>query len=68
MDNPKQHFNVCNPISQHIWVDLILSPQVHFQENYHSPDTPNPEDSTQAMVHECLIDGGIDLSDIYTVM
>ena len=42
--------------------------QVHFHENDHSPDIPNPEDSTQAMVHECLTDGDIDPSDIGTVM
>ena len=43
-------------------------PQVHFHENDHYPDNPHPEDSTQAMVHECLTDGGIDPSDIDTVM
>ena len=42
--------------------------QVHFHENDHSPDNPNPEDSTQAMVHECLPGGGIDPSDIDTVI
>ena len=42
--------------------------QVHFHENDNSLDNPHPEDSTQAMVHECLTDGGIDPSDINTVM
>ena len=41
---------------------------VHFHENDHSPDSPHPEDSTQAMVHDCLTDGGVDPSEIDTVM
>ena len=42
--------------------------QLHFDENDHSPDNPDPEDSTKTMAHECLTDGGIDPSDIDTVM
>ena len=42
--------------------------QVHFHENDHPPENPPSEDSTQAMVHECLTDGGIDPSDIDIVM
>ena len=38
--------------------------QVHFHEDDHSPDNSSPEASTQAMVHECLSDGGMDPSDI----
>ena len=42
--------------------------QVDFHENDCPPENPHSEDSTQAMVHECLTDGGIDPSDIDTVM
>ena len=42
--------------------------QVHSHENEHSPNNPHTEDSTQAMVHECLTDGGINSSDIDAVM
>ena len=43
--------------------------QVHSHEmNDHSPVNPHPRESTQAMVHECLTDGGIDSLDINTVM
>ena len=45
----------CNPKPQ----------QVDFHENDHSPDNSSPN---QAMVHECLSDGGIDPSDISKVM
>ena len=42
--------------------------QVHFHENDHHPDNSSTEASTQAMVHECLSDGGMGLSDITNVM
>ena len=42
--------------------------QVQFHENGHPPENPHSEDSTQAMVHEFLTDGGIDPSDIDMVM
>ena len=42
--------------------------QVYFDENDHPPENPHSEDSTLVMVHECLTDGGIDPSDIDTVM
>ena len=41
---------------------------VHFHENDHSPGNPPRKDSNQAMVHECLTDGGIDQSDINALM
>ena len=41
---------------------------VHFHENDHPPENSPSEDSTQAMVHECLTDGGIDPSGIDMVM
>ena len=42
--------------------------QVNFHENDHPPENSPSEESTHAMVHECLTDGGIDPSDIDTVM
>ena len=42
--------------------------QVHFHENDHPFENPHSEDSTQAIVHECLTDHGIDPSDIDMVM
>ena len=36
--------------------------------NDHSHDNPHHEDSSQAMAHQCLTDGGIDPSDIDAVM
>ena len=42
--------------------------QVHCHENDHSPHKPDPEDSTQAMLHDYLTDGGIDQPDIDTVV
>ena len=42
--------------------------QVHLHKNDHPPDIFHSEDSTQAMVHECLTDGGIDPSDIDDVV
>ena len=69
MVNPKQHFNVSKPKHKPSLGKPNPMPQeVHFHENDHSPDNPHTEDSTKAMVHECLTDGGIDLSDIDTVM
>ena len=56
----QQHFNVGNPKPK--------PQQVHFHENDHSPDSPHPEDSTQAILHECLTDAGIDPSNIDTDM
>ena len=51
-----------------LWLNLTQSPSKSTFKNDHSPDNPHPEDSTQAMVHECLTDGGIDPSNINTVM
>ena len=52
--NPKQHFNGGNPKPRPTLGEPNPMPQkVHFHENNHSPDNPHPEDSTQAMVHEC---------------
>ena len=42
--------------------------QIHFHENDHPPENPHSEDSTQALVHECITDGRIDPSDIDMVM
>ena len=42
--------------------------QVHLHENDHPPEHSHSEDSTQAMLHECLTDGGIDSSDIDNIM
>ena len=38
--------------------------QGHLHENDHPCENPDSEDFAQAMVHECLADGGIDPSDI----
>ena len=42
--------------------------QGHFHENDTPPDNSPTETSTQTMVHECLPDGGMDPSDINSVM
>ena len=69
MVNPKPYFNGGNSKPKPTLGKPNPKPQqVHFHENDHSPDTPHPEDSTQAMVDECLTDGGIDPSDIDTVL
>ena len=41
---------------------------VHFHEYNHPPDNSSTETSTQTMVHECLSDGGMDLSDTNNAM
>ena len=67
--NPKPYFNGGNPKPKPtLGIPNPKTQQVHFHENDHPPDDPPPEASTQAMVHECLTDGGIDPSDISNVM
>ena len=55
---PKPTFGQSNPKLQ----------QVHFHENDTPPDNSPTETSTQTMVHQCLPDGGMDPSDINSVM
>ena len=63
--NPKQHFNGGDPKHKPTLGKPNPKPQqVHFHENDHPHDNPHSEDSTQAMVHECSTDGGIDPSDM----
>ena len=60
---------VATPNQNLLCDNLIQSPsKIHFHEHDHSPDNSSPEASTQAMLHECLSDGGIDPSDISNVM
>ena len=68
-DNPRPHFNGGNT-NQNLFLGQSnpKPQQVHFHENDHSPDNSSPEASTQAMVHECLSDGGMDPSDISNAM
>ena len=62
--NPKPYFNGGNPKPKPTLGKPNPKPQqAHLHENDHPPDNPRSEDSTQAMVHECLADGGIDPSD-----
>ena len=42
--------------------------QVHLHDNDQSPENPPSEESTQAMVHEFLTDGGLYPSDIDNIM
>ena len=65
MVNPKPYSNGGNP-KPTLGKATPKPQQVHFPENY--PENSPSEDSTQAMVCECLTDGGIDQSDIDTVM
>ena len=62
MVNPKPYFNDGNSKHKPTFCKHNLKPQqVHFHQNDHPPENPHSEDSTQAMVHGCLPDGGIDL-------
>ena len=47
-----------------LWVNETHQHHIHFHENDHPLDKPHPEGSTQAIVHECMTDGGIDPSNI----
>ena len=65
MVTPKPYSNCGNPKPKPTLGKPNQKPQhVHFHENDHPPS----EESTQAMVHECLTDGGIDPSNIDTVI
>ena len=61
--NPRPHNNQNSTLGQ----SNPKPQQVHYHENDHSPGNSSPEASTQAIVHECLSDGGMDPSDISIV-
>ena len=67
--NPRPHFNGGNTRPTSTVRQSKPNPQqVHFHENDHFPDSSSTEASTEAMVPECLSDGGMDPSDINNVM
>ena len=67
MVNPQPYSNGANP-KPTLGKPNPMPQQVHFHENDHPPENSHSEDSSQAMVHECLTDSEIDPSDIDTVM
>ena len=65
---PQDH-SVAIPNLNLLWVNPIPSPgESIFMRMTFLLNTFHSEDSTQAMVHECSTDGGIDPSDIDNVM
>ena len=67
--NPRPHFNGGNTKPKSTLGQSNPKPQqVHFPENDSPPENSSTETSPQTMVHECLSDGGMDLSAINNVM